>query len=95
MEEIEDGVCCGASVPCIGSFKIEAIIGVDERGQLVLPKDVREKANIRQGEKLAVVNWERGGKVCCITLIKVEDLAEMIKGSLGPVLMEILGQKEA
>ncbi len=30
---------------------------VDERGQMVLPKDVRDKANIKPGDKLAVVSW--------------------------------------
>jgi hypothetical protein len=28
--------------------------------------------------------------VCCITLIKVEDLVEMVKGQLGPIIKEIL-----
>lgn len=75
---------------CSGGFKVEALIGVDERGQMVLPKDVRDKANIRAGDKLAVVSVERDRKVCCITLIKVEDLTEMVRGMLGPVMKEIL-----
>ena len=49
---------------------IESVITVDERGQMVLPKEVREKANIKAGDKLAVVSIEKGGKFCCISLIK-------------------------
>jgi AbrB family looped-hinge helix DNA binding protein len=37
---------------------VESIVSVDERGQMVLPKDIREKAKIRPGDKLAVVSME-------------------------------------
>ncbi len=70
--------------------KVESIISVDERGQMVLPKELRDKAKISAGDKLAVTSWEKGGEVCCITLIKVEDLVEMVKGQLGPIIKEIL-----
>jgi antitoxin PrlF len=70
--------------------RVESIISVDERGQMVLPKELREKAKISAGDKLAVASWEKDGEVCCITLIKVEDLVEMVKGQLGPIIREIL-----
>jgi antitoxin PrlF len=73
-----------------GCCRVEAVIGVDERGQMVLPKEIRERANIRAGDKLAVTSWEKDEKVCCISLIKVEDLADMVKDMLGPVMGEIL-----
>ncbi|MBF0505561.1 MAG: AbrB/MazE/SpoVT family DNA-binding domain-containing protein [Nitrospirae bacterium] len=70
--------------------KVESVISVDERGQMVLPKELREKAGIKAGDKLAVTSWEKNGEVCCITLIKVEDMVEMVKVQLGPILKEIL-----
>lgn len=70
--------------------KVEAIVSVDERGQMVLPKEVREKAGIKAGDKLAVIAWARGEQVCCIGLIKVESLAGMVKEMLGPVMKETL-----
>jgi antitoxin PrlF len=69
--------------------RVESIVSVDERGQMVLPKELREKADIKAGDKLAVTSWEKDGKVCCVTLMKVEDLVEMVKGQLGPILKEI------
>ena len=36
--------------------KVEALVSVDERGQMVLPKEVRDKANIKSGDKLAVAS---------------------------------------
>jgi len=70
--------------------KIEAVIAIDNRGQMVLPKEIREKAEIKAGDKLAVVSWEKDGKVCCITLMKVEDLTGPVKGVLEPVIKDIL-----
>ena len=68
--------------------KVEAILSVDDRGQMVLPKDVREKAGIRTGDKLALISWERDGCVCCLALMKVENLSGMVKDVLGPILNE-------
>jgi len=70
--------------------KVDAIITIDERGQIVLPKDVREKAKVRAGDKFAVISCESGGKVCCISLVKADDFAETIKGMLGPIMKGIL-----
>ena len=70
--------------------KVEALVSIDDRGQMVLPKEIREKANIGAGDKLAVTIWEQNGKVCCISLTKVEYLTEMVKNLLGPVLKDLL-----
>jgi hypothetical protein len=51
---------------------------------------MREKANIRAGDKLAVTSWEKDGKVCCISLIKAEDLTDMVRSMLGPVMKDLL-----
>jgi AbrB family looped-hinge helix DNA binding protein len=75
-----------------GHCKVESIVSIDERGQMVLPKETREKAGIRAGDKLAVLNWESAGKVCCISLIRVEDFAEMVKEHLGPMMKEIVSE---
>jgi bifunctional DNA-binding transcriptional regulator/antitoxin component of YhaV-PrlF toxin-antitoxin module len=53
---------------------------------MVLPKDVREKAGIRTGDKLALISWEREGRICCLALMKADSLSGMVKGILGPLL---------
>jgi antitoxin PrlF len=82
--ENEKESCCMAA-----SCKVESIVAVDERGQMVLPKEIRAKADIRAGDKLAVVSMEKNGKICCISLIKVEELERMVKSILGPVMDEV------
>ena len=74
------GCCC----------KIDAILSVDERGQMVLPKDIRDKAGIKAGDKLAAITWNQEGQTSCIFLIKTDSLAGMVKDLLGPMLKEIM-----
>jgi bifunctional DNA-binding transcriptional regulator/antitoxin component of YhaV-PrlF toxin-antitoxin module len=56
---------------------------------MVLPKELREKANIKAGDKLALVGWEHKGRLCCITLIKAEQLGDMVKNLLGPMMKDL------
>jgi len=72
-----------------GCCRVEALVSVDERGQVVLPKGLREKAGIKAGDKLAVASWNCGNKMYCLFVLKAEDLAGMVKGMLGPVISEI------
>jgi len=69
---------------------LDAILSVDERGQMVLPKEVRQKAGIRPGDKLGVITMQRDGKACCITLVKVEELSGLVREFLGPVMSQLL-----
>lgn len=74
-------------------LKVEAIVSVDDRGQMVLPKDIREKLDLRAGEKLAVVTKERGGKICCIYLFKTDELLDMVRDRLGPLLSDAVEER--
>jgi AbrB family looped-hinge helix DNA binding protein len=82
----ENESCCQASG--ISSCRVESILTIDERGQMVLPKEIRERAKIKPGEKLAVLSLEKDGKICCLSLIKAEELDGIVKSRLGPVINE-------
>lgn len=79
-----DELSCGCNSG--SGCKVEAVLSVDERGQMVLPKDVREKAGINPGSKLALISWEKEGGICCLALIKVETLSGMVKDVLDPLM---------
>ena len=85
-EKTACGLLAGEGASCCN---VEAMVSVDERGQMVLPKDIREKAGIKAGDKLAIVTMRQEGKVFCLSMIKVEALADMVKSMLGPVMKEI------
>lgn len=72
------------------NFSVEAIVSCDDRGQLVLPKDVRKKLDIKSGDKMALLNVVSKDNTVCITLIKANSLEELIKNYLGPVMQDIV-----
>ncbi len=72
-----------------GCCRLISLVSVDERGQMVLPKEVREKAGIRPGDKLALVAWEKAGVACCLTLLKADELGGLVKDLLGPMMADL------
>ena len=80
--------CCKGpdNLPCC---QVEAVVSVDERGQMVLPKEIREKSGIKAGDKLSLVRWNTAGDTGFIALVKIEDLNKLVQQMLGPALKEI------
>jgi len=70
--------------------KVEAVVTMDAKGQIVLPKDLREKAGLDSGDKLAIIAFEREGKVCCFVMVRVETLSGTVKNMLEPIFQEAL-----
>jgi AbrB family looped-hinge helix DNA binding protein len=79
--------------PASAGYRVESVVRIDARGQLVLPKDVRERAGFRAGDRLALISWESGGKVQGVSIMKVEVLTELVRSTLGPLMGEV-GRKE-
>ena len=85
--------CCGSGRSGSSCCRVESLVSVDERGQMVLPKDLRDKADIKAGDKFAVVSWNKDGALCCLTLIKTDALADQVRDFLGPVMKDIISIK--
>ena len=66
---------------------------MDAKGQIVLPKELREKANIKPNDKIAVVACEKDGEVCCIMMVKAEKLIGAVTKTLGPLLKGLTKQE--
>jgi AbrB family looped-hinge helix DNA binding protein len=73
--------------------RIDAVITMDAKGQIVLPKDLREKANFKPNDKIAIVACEKNGEVCCIMMIKAERLVGAVTKALGPLLKGVTKQE--
>jgi antitoxin PrlF len=87
--------CCGSGASCCGlpapdCCEVDAVVSVDGRGQMVLPKEVREKFGLSADARLAVVSWKRGSEPCCLTLLKADELGEAVRRAYGPLLHEIV-----
>ena len=73
--------------------RIDAVVTMDVKGQIVLPKDLREKAGLKPNDKLAVVACEKDGEVCCIMMLKAERLVGAVTKTLGPLLKGVTKQE--
>jgi len=65
---------------------------MDSKGQIVLPKDIREKAKLKPDQKLALIGCESEGEICCLVMIKAEKLGASVRSVLGPLLENVLEQ---
>ena len=61
---------------------------------MVLPKETRARAGIRAGDKLALVGWRKGDRVCCLSLIKVEEMTEMVGDLMNSLMAAFPGVRE-
>jgi AbrB family looped-hinge helix DNA binding protein len=75
--------CCPTSnvgEPCC---HIEGVVQVDAKGQIYLPKSLRELMNIKKNDKLTVVVMRSGGKASSISLFKADKLDDTVKSIIG------------
>lgn len=68
--------------------RVEAVLSIDSRGQIVIPKEVRRRANIRDGDKLALVSWVNRDEICCLALIRADDLSSGASGVMHSLLAD-------
>ena len=71
-------------------LRIEGVATIDDRGQMVIPKPIRDRMELKAGDKLAISVMESEGRPCCLTLIKTEELAERVRDILGPAINDIM-----
>jgi AbrB family looped-hinge helix DNA binding protein len=90
LKKKEKAASCAPLNKNEGCCVVEAIVTVDERGQMVLPRELRVKAGIKAGDKLAVTSWKKDGEICCIALIKAGSMETMVRSMLGPVMKDVL-----
>ncbi len=72
--------------------KLEALVTVDQRGQIVLPKELRERAELKAGDKLAILSaCDENKKVCCLIFVKAEFIESVAVERISPVLKAVFG----
>ena len=89
MPNNETDTCCGPGGAPPGLCNLEALVSVDDRGQILLPKELRAKAKISSGDKLAVVTCVDDGEVTVIALVKSNNISGMLRDFLKPKLESI------
>lgn len=85
-----DPVSCECKERYSDTCRIEAILTVDERGQIVIPKEVRDSAKMGPGDRLALVSCIKESEVCCVMLIHADKLTTMVRSVLSPVMRDLI-----
>ncbi|MFW9852933.1 MAG: HgcAB-associated protein HgcC [Candidatus Thorarchaeota archaeon] len=86
----EEKECCPSNEKGESCCHVEGVVTVDAKGQIVLPKSLRENMDIKEKDKLIVVGMREKGKVTSISLFKAEKMDNMVKVMLKPIMEEIL-----
>ena len=70
---------------CGSNCSVESVVTVDLKGQIVLPKGLRERAGFVPNGKIALVSLENEGKICCVIMIKAEKLGSAVTETLRTI----------
>jgi antitoxin PrlF len=76
------------------SCRLAGMVSMDGRGQIVLPREIRESFGLKAGDKLAVMACREGDRDCCLFLVKAIDVAAGVRHILEPVAAGILKSGE-
>lgn len=86
----EENFCCDPKIG-IGGLKVESVLSIDKKGQILLPKDVRDKMGIdtERGDKLVLISMGNPDNLCCLTLMKADNFGDIVKDFLGPIMKDL------
>lgn len=82
--------CCNSEQEGLSCCHVEGIVTVDSRGQIVLPKNLRDKMEIDQGDRLMVIAMKDKGRITSISLMKADTVDNMVKIILKPTMEQIV-----
>jgi len=84
MKIVDEGkTCCSSSTVSEPCCHIEGVVQVDAKGQIYLPKSLRELMDIKENDKLTVVVMRAGGKASSISLFKADKLDNTVRQIIG------------
>ncbi len=75
---IVEGCSCHPLNGNMGSCCVEAILSIDDRGQIVIPKNVRDKLGLKSSEKLVLISWTKSNKVESVSIMRNDVFSEII-----------------
>ncbi|MBS7619626.1 AbrB/MazE/SpoVT family DNA-binding domain-containing protein [Candidatus Bathyarchaeota archaeon] len=70
--------------------RVYSIVTVDSKGQIVLPKEVREEFNIGQNDRLVLIGFGSEKDHCCMVIMKADRLNSTLASMLQPIFKEVI-----
>jgi AbrB family looped-hinge helix DNA binding protein len=81
--------CCDPNNLSTGCCRVESVVSVDSKGQILLPKEIREKLDIKTNDRLVIVSLGKSDQPSGIVLIKANYLGNMVRTFLGPIMKDL------
>jgi AbrB family looped-hinge helix DNA binding protein len=91
-QEKEVEPCCNSEQKGLSCCHVEGIVTVDSRGQIVLPKSLRDKMELNKGDRLVVIAMKDKGKINSISLMRADTVDNMVKIVLKPTMEQIINE---
>ncbi|MCG3216761.1 MAG: AbrB/MazE/SpoVT family DNA-binding domain-containing protein [Candidatus Heimdallarchaeota archaeon] len=88
-KEKTEELCCPSGEDGLSCCHVEGVVHVDSKGQIVLPKSLRDDMGIKDKEKLVVVGMRDKGELKSISLFKADKMDDMVKTMLKPTMENI------
>ncbi|NMC07937.1 MAG: AbrB/MazE/SpoVT family DNA-binding domain-containing protein [Candidatus Lokiarchaeota archaeon] len=78
------GSCGCTTAPNEGKNSLFAVTKIDDRGQIVIPKEIRDSLGWNKNERIAMLTRKNAeGKACCVMLVHVDSFEDSIKEFVG------------
>ncbi|MFX0073281.1 MAG: HgcAB-associated protein HgcC [Candidatus Hermodarchaeota archaeon] len=84
----EEKVCCD-SKDITSCCKVEAVVTVDNKGQILFPKELRMSAKLEPDDKMVAITLRGNTESPIIVLVKAEMFGDIINNFLGPVMKDL------
>ncbi len=82
----DENSCCDPISTCC---KVESIVTVSSKGQIVLSPGIQESMNLRQGDKLVSILMNANSDSPMVVLMKADNFGGVVRNFLGPIMKDI------
>lgn len=82
----DENSCCDPMSECC---KVESIVTVSSKGQIVLSPGIQESMNLKKGDKLVSVLMNANTESPLVVLMKADNFGGIVRNFLGPIMKDV------
>jgi bifunctional DNA-binding transcriptional regulator/antitoxin component of YhaV-PrlF toxin-antitoxin module len=82
----DENFCCDPISACC---KVESIVTVSSKGQIVLSPGIQESMNLKKGDKLVSVLMNANTESPLVVLMKADNFGGIVRNFLGPIMKDV------
>lgn len=85
----EENSYCATSNLKSRCCKVESLVTISSKGQIVLSQGIREAMNLKEGEKLVSILMNPTSDTPFVVLMKADYFEGLVRNCLSPIMEEI------